>query len=193
MYTETTIPCTYYRRSVARHRPLPIDPLAEAKRQWIAHGWADTADGMTAVISVMRAQQLLLARVDAALKPFALTFARYEMLRLLAFSREGRLPLSSIVARLQVHATTVTGTAERLVRDGLIVREPHPHDGRAAMLALTDDGRDLVERATTALNNEVFRRPGLSPTDTADLVGIVARLRRDAGDFADPRPQPDPL
>jgi len=178
---------------VVHPRPLPTDPLAEAKRQWLAHGWTDAADGMTAVISVMRAQQLLLARVDAALKPFALSFARYEMLRLLAFSREGRLPLSSAVSRLQVHATTVTSTAERLVRDGLIVREPHPHDGRAAMLALTDDGRELVERATAALNAEVFSAPGLTAQDAADLVAIVARLRKDAGDFTDPRPQPDPL
>ena len=186
-------PSTDTVESVARPRPLPIDPLAEAKRQWIAHGWTDAADGMTAVISVMRAQQLLLARVDAALKPFGLSFARFEVLRLLAFSRAGRLPLSSVVSRLQVHATTVTSTADRLVRDALVIREPHPHDGRAAMLALTADGRDLVERATAALNTEVFSRPGLEAADTADLVAIVARLRRDAGDFTDPRPQPDPL
>ncbi len=61
------------------------------------------------------------------------------------------------------------------------------------MLALTDAGRDLVERATHALNDAVFAEPGLSPEDAADLVAIVARLRRDAGDFADPRPLPDPL
>ncbi|MGF6822123.1 DNA-binding MarR family transcriptional regulator [Microbacterium sp. ZKA21] len=182
-----------YRGNVAQHRPLPIDPLAEAKRQWLAHGWTDAAEGMTVVISVMRAQQLLLARVDAALKPFELSFARYEVLRLLAFSRRERLPLSSVVSRLQVHATTVTSTSDRLVRDGLIVREPHPHDGRAAMLALTDAGRDLVERATAALNTEVFTAPGISAEDAADLVGIVARLRKNAGDFTDPRPQPDPL
>ncbi|MDF2507720.1 MAG: MarR family transcriptional regulator [Microbacterium sp.] len=178
---------------MARPRPLPIDPLAEAKRQWIAHGWTDAADGMALVTSVMRAQQLLLARVDAALKPFALSFARFEVLRLLAFSRAGRLPLSSVVARLQVHPTTVTSTAERLVRDGLIAREPHPHDGRAALLALTDAGRELVERATQALNSEVFADPGMSQADAAELVAIVARLRKDAGDFADPRPQPDAL
>ncbi|HCS61167.1 MAG TPA: MarR family transcriptional regulator [Microbacterium sp.] len=178
---------------MTRSRPLPIDPLAEAKRQWLAHGWADAADGMAMVTSVMRAQQLMLARVDAALKPFALSFARFEVLRLLAFSRSGSLPLSSVVARLQVHPTTVTSTAERLVRDGLIVREPHPHDGRAAMLALTDAGRDLVNRATTALNTEVFAAPGVPSEDAADLVTIVARLRKNAGDFTDPRPLPDPL
>lgn len=178
---------------MVRHRPLPVDPLAEAKRQWIAHGWPDAADGMAVVTSVMRAQQLLLARVDSALKPFALSFARYEVLRLLAFSRSGRLPLSSVVARLQVHATTVTSTADRLVRDGLVVREPHPHDGRAALLALTDDGRDLVERATAALNADVFAAPGISAADAAELVAIVARLRKDAGDFTEPRPLPEPL
>lgn len=183
----------HYRRDVARPRPLPIDPLAEAKRQWLAHGWADAADGMALVTSVMRAQQLLLARVDAALKPFALSFARYEVLRLLAFSRTGSLPLSSVVARLQVHPTTVTSTAERLVRDGLIAREPHPHDGRAALLVLTDAGRELVERATQALNADVFADPGMSRDDAAELVAIVARLRKNAGDFADPRPQPDAL
>lgn len=182
-----------YRRDVAQPRPLPVDPLAEAKRQWLAHGWTDAADGMAVVTSVMRAQQLLLARVDATLKPFALTFARYEVLRLLAFSRAGRLPLSSVVARLQVHATTITSTAERLVRDGLVVREPHPHDGRAALLALTEAGRELVDRATAALNAEVFSAPGLSNDDAAELVAIVARMRKEAGDFTDPRPQPDPL
>ncbi|WP_300265745.1 MarR family transcriptional regulator [Microbacterium sp.] len=176
-----------------RPRPLPIDPLAEAKRQWLAHGWTDAADGMAVVTSIMRAQQLLLSRVDTTLKPFGLSFARYEVLRLLAFSRAGSLPLSSVVARLQVHPTTVTSTAERLVRDGLIVREPHPHDGRAAMLTLTASGRDLADRATAALNTEVFASPGLSSDDAADLVGIVARLRKNAGDFTDPRPQPDPL
>lgn len=178
---------------MARSRPLPIDPLAEAKRQWIAHGWSDAADGMAVVTSVMRAQQLLLARVDATLKPFALSFARFEVLRLLAFSRDGRLPLSSVVSRLQVHPTTVTSTAERLIRDGLIAREPHPHDGRAALLVLTAPGHELVEHATAALNAEVFADPGLSSDDAAELVAIVARLRKDAGDFTDPRPQPDPL
>ncbi|MGQ7312115.1 MarR family winged helix-turn-helix transcriptional regulator [Microbacterium arabinogalactanolyticum] len=178
---------------MARPRPLSIDPLAEAKRQWLAHGWHDAADGMAVVTSVMRAQQLLLARVDATLKPFGVTFARYEVLRLLAFSRSGTLPLSSVVARLQVHATSVTSTAERLVRDGLVLREPHPHDGRAALLTLTETGRDLVERATRALNTDVFRSPGIDADDASTLVGIVARMRKNAGDFTDPRPVPDPL
>ncbi len=176
-----------------RSGPLPVDPIAEAKRQWIAHGWTDAAPGMSAVTSIIRAQQLLLARIDAALKPFKLSFARYEMLRLLGFTREGRMPMASAIARLQVHPTSVTNTVDRLVRDGLVEREPHPGDGRAAMLVLTASGRELVEQATDALNTEVFAEPGLSDDDTAELVAIIARLRKGAGDFTDPRPLPEPL
>ena len=43
---------------------LPFDPIAEATRQWETRGWADAAPGMAAVTSVMRVQQLLLARVE---------------------------------------------------------------------------------------------------------------------------------
>lgn len=178
---------------MARREPLPVDPIAEARRQWIAHGWEDAADGMAAVTSVMRAHQLMLARVDAALKPLSLSFARYEMLRLLAFTRGGRLPMSSATARLQVHPASVTNTVDRLERDGLVLREPHPHDGRATILVLTDAGRDAVEQATEALNTRVFSDPGIDKQNVAALVHAIARLRQASGDFADPRPLPEPL
>ncbi|GAA1859075.1 MarR family winged helix-turn-helix transcriptional regulator [Microbacterium koreense] len=178
---------------MVKRGPLPVDPIAEAKRQWVAHGWTDAAAGMSAVTSIIRAQQLMLARIDAALKPFGLSFARYEMLRLLAFTRQGRMPMASAIARLQVHPTSVTNTVDRLTRAGLVEREPHPEDGRAAMLVLLPAGRELVERATAALNTSVFESPGLSDEDTADLVSIIARLRKASGDFTDPRPVPDPL
>lgn len=174
-------------------RRLAVDPIAEAKRQWIEHGWTDAAAGMTAVTSIMRAHQLMLARVDETLRPFGLTFARYELLTLLSFTREGRMPMASASARLQVHPTSVTNTVDRLEASGLVRREPHPDDGRATLVTLTDEGRALSARATTALNEGVFAQPGLSPDDTDELVSIIARLRREAGDFADPRPVPDPL
>jgi DNA-binding MarR family transcriptional regulator len=173
-------------------RRLRVDPIAEAKRQWLAHGWDDAAGGMTAVISLIRAQQLVLSRIDAALRPLGLTFARFELLRMLAFTREGRMPLASAVARLQVHATSVTGTVERLARDGWVTREPHPTDGRAALLVLTGAGRARVEEATAALN-AVFADLGLDADDEAELVRIIARFRRSSGDFADPAPLPEPL
>lgn len=134
----------------------------------------------------------MLGQVERALRPFDLSFARFELLRLLAFTREGRLPMASAIARLQVHPTSVTNTVNRLERDGLVIREPHPQDGRAVLLTLTDRGRDVIEQATPALN-EVFATLGLSQEDTIELVRVLARFRKDAGDFSDPVPIPDPL
>ncbi|BDV32077.1 MarR family winged helix-turn-helix transcriptional regulator [Microbacterium terricola] len=171
---------------MAKPRPLPGDPIAEASRQWSAHGWADAAPGMAAVTSVFRVQQLMLARIDRALKPFGLTFARFELLRLLAFTRAGRMPLASAITRLQVHPTSVTNTVDRLVRAELVAREPHPNDGRAAMLVLTPAGRALVERATHALNTDVFADIGLSGGDTAELTELLTRARESAGDAVAP-------
>jgi len=147
---------------------------------------------MAAVTSVMRTQQLMLGSIERALKPFGLSFARFEMLRLLAFSREGRMPMASAIARLQVHPTSVTNTVGRLVKDGLLRRDPHPEDGRAALLLLTAQGRALIEEATPALNR-VCEELHLSRDDTSELVRILARFRKDAGDFEDPRPVPEPL
>ncbi|HTW11025.1 MAG TPA: hypothetical protein VME46_26225, partial [Acidimicrobiales bacterium] len=69
--------------------PLDFDPVIEARRQWAEHGWGEAAEGMAAITSVVRAQQLFLARIDAVLRPLELTFARYEVLMLLVFSRRG--------------------------------------------------------------------------------------------------------
>ena len=168
---------------MAAPKRLPVDPIAEAKRQWIAHGWEPAAAGMTAVTSIIRAQQLMFARIDTALRPFGLSFARYELLRLLGFTREGRMPMASAIARLQVHPTSVTNAVDRLEDAGLVTRSTHPEDRRAMLVALTPSGRALAERATQTLNAEVFERPHLSSTDVRSLVDVLTRLRRDAGDF----------
>jgi DNA-binding MarR family transcriptional regulator len=176
---------------MTRHDPLPIDPIAEAKRQWLAHGWDDAAEGMTVVTSIMRAQQLLLARIESALRPFQLTFARFELLRLIAFTHDGRVPLTRAVKRLQVHPASVTSALDRLVKDGLVERERHPDDGRAAVLTITDAGRDLIDRATEVLNG-VFADVGIPQEDAVALVRIIARFRERQADFVI-RPTLDPL
>lgn len=165
-------------------RPLP-DPIVEARRQWVAHGWSDAAAGMTAVTSVMRAHQLLLARVEEALKPWGLSFARYELLTLLSFTREGRMPLTSAARRLQVHQTSATHTVDRLEASGFVRREPHPTDGRATLVTLTPEGRDVVASATAALNTEVFTHLGIDEADVESLISVIARLRAASGDVVD--------
>jgi DNA-binding MarR family transcriptional regulator len=162
---------------------LPFDPILEARRQWAVHGWPDSADGMAAVTSIIRAQQIYLARVDQVLRPLGLTFARYEVLMLLVFSRAGSLPLNKMGARLQVHPTSITNAVDRLVAQDLLRRVPHPTDGRTTLAEITDPGRELALQATASINEGVFANPGLPGSDVTTLVEVLKNLRRSAGDF----------
>ncbi|MFD4369635.1 MarR family winged helix-turn-helix transcriptional regulator [Rhodococcus sp. NPDC058521] len=163
--------------------PLPLDPIEEAHRQWTVHGWGDVADGMAAVTSVMRAQQIYMARVEEVLKPAGLTFARYELLTLLTFTRTGALPMAKASARLQVHPTSVTNAVDRLEAAELVKRVPHPSDRRTTLVEITDAGRALAVESTERLNAQVFARPGLENDTLDQLIRTLAQLRRTAGDF----------
>ncbi|MCU1644740.1 MAG: putative HTH-type transcriptional regulator YhbI [Nocardia sp.] len=168
---------------MSRPRPLPLDPIEEAHRQWTEHGWGEVADGMAAVTSLVRAQQIVMARVDEALKPSGLTFSRYELLMLLSFSKTGALPMAVASARLQVHPTSVTNTVDRLEAAQLVKRVPHPSDRRATLIEITDAGRESVAAATTQLNRQVFADTGLAPERLHLLLQLLAEFRQRAGDF----------
>ncbi|GGC90873.1 putative transcriptional regulator, MarR family protein [Tersicoccus solisilvae] len=165
-------------------QPLPRDPIAEAQRNWQRRGWEQQAAPMAAVTAIMRTQQLLMLRIEGVLRPFALTFARYELLTLLAFTRRGELPMSRASSLLQVHPTSVTNAVDRLQAAGLVDRAPHPMDRRTTLVRLTPDGRDLARRATDALNRDVFSDTGFEADDVEHLIRILARFRQQAGDFA---------
>jgi DNA-binding MarR family transcriptional regulator len=168
---------------VAEPRRLSFDPIAEAERQWGVHEWPDQAPGMAVVTSIMRLQQIFLSRADTVLRPLGLTFARYEVLMLLSFSREGALPLGKIGERLQVNAASVTNAVDRLQSDGLVTRRSNPDDGRGRLACLTAAGRHRAAVATDAMNEQVFTDLGVPPSTVRRLFDLLAELRRAAGDF----------
>ncbi|GAB2485044.1 MarR family transcriptional regulator [Streptosporangium sandarakinum] len=140
---------------------------------------------MAAVTSIMRAHQILLSQLDTLLKPHDLTFARYEALVLLTFSRTGSLPLSKIGERLMVHPTSVTNTVDRLERAGLVRRMPNPRDGRGVLAEITDRGREIVEEATADLMADGFAMTMYGEAELEEMFGLLRTLRVAAGDFAD--------
>lgn len=166
---------------MSRPLNLPFDPIERAAQLW-EDRWGPSA-AMAAVTSIMRVQQILLSELDGILRTYDLTFARYEALVLLTFSRTGALPLSKIGERLMVHPTSVTNTVDRLESQGLVSRRPNPADGRGVLAAITPQGREVVEEATGDL---IAARFGMRAYDEDQLRGVFALLRHlrvDAGDF----------
>ena len=164
-------------------RPLRIDPIAEARRHWTERWQEDPSRAMAAVTSIMRAQQILLARLNDVLRPFGLTFPRYEALMLLSFTRSGSLPLGKMGERLQVHRTSVTNIIDKLEADGLVRRVPHESDRRATLAEITDEGRRVASAATKAMHGALFGVGALAADQQEALTEILRELRLASGDF----------
>jgi DNA-binding MarR family transcriptional regulator len=164
-------------------KPLDFDPIEEAGRQWRKHWGGRPVAPMMAVTSVMRVQQILLARCNDALEPYGLSFARYEALMLLYFSRAGSLPLGKMGARLQVHPTSVTNLVDGLERLDYAKRTPHPTDRRTTLATLTDHGRAVAELATASMHEIEFGTKPLRRGELDQLTDLLRRVRLGAGDF----------
>jgi DNA-binding MarR family transcriptional regulator len=169
-------------RGMVRPLGLPFDPIERAAQTW-EHRFGP-ASAMRAATSVFRVQQILLARFDEVLKPHGLTFARYEVLVLLTFSRTGELPLKVIGSRLMVHPTSVTNAIDRLVAAGYVDRRPNPNDGRGVLAGITDRGRVVVESATEALTALEFGLAELAEAERDTVFDVLRRVRLGAGDVA---------
>ena len=138
---------------------------------------------MASATSIMRVQQLLLSDFDATVGRHGLTFARYEALVLLAFSRRGSLSMSRIGQRLMVHPTSVTNIVQRLVRQGLVERDANPADGRGRLATITPAGREVMEAATRDLVASGFSLGSLSAREHEQLFALLRKVRVAAGDF----------
>jgi DNA-binding MarR family transcriptional regulator len=153
---------------------LRFDPIAEARRHWEARWGTDVSPSMAAVTSIMRAQQILIGRLNAMVADLDLTFARYEALMLLLFSSRGSLPLGKIGDRLQVHRTSVTNLIDGLERSGYVRRIAHESDRRTTLAEITPRGREIAMQATERLNAARF---GIDTLDADDLEAIYGLLQ----------------
>jgi DNA-binding MarR family transcriptional regulator len=75
---------------------------------------------------------------------FGISLARFDYLAQL-HRVPGGLRMQALSRRLMVTGGNVTGLTNELAREGLVVRAPDPHDGRAWILRLTPRGRAAFE------------------------------------------------
>ncbi|SDZ04756.1 DNA-binding transcriptional regulator, MarR family [Micromonospora pattaloongensis] len=101
--------------------------------------------------------------------------AAYVILRHLQDA--GPQNVSALAARLNLDGSTVTRQVSAMQRDGLVTREPDPHDGRGAVIRATRAGLnrvDAVRAARTALYGEILA--DWSPGDRRALAMLMRRL-----------------
>ncbi len=106
-----------------------------------------------------------------------------QFMVLLVLWREDGLTQRDLVDRLDVEQATLANTLARMERDGLIRRRPHPRDGRAQSIHLSERARTLEADATAAATrvNRHLLGP-LRPTQRRDFIAamqaVLASARR---------------
>lgn len=170
--------------------PLSFDAIEEARRRW-SRIWPNSARAMAAAASIARAEQIVLKAMDATLRPFGLTWARYEALVLLSFTRTGTIPMGKMGERLMIHPTSVTNIINRLEEDGLVERVSHPDDRRTRLARITDAGRELAAKASVAVDDVRFGVGSLDPAKQEALIDLIRDFRRGVKDFF-PEKQSEP-
>ena len=83
------------------------------------------------------------------------TLAQYRTLVILAYNGPQRT--IDLAEQLDVNSSTATRMIDRLVRRGLVRREPHPEDKRATRVELLEDGRAVVAAVTQRRRSEFGR------------------------------------
>ncbi len=97
--------------------------------------------------------------------------------RLLGVLRDRQPTMNQLAKLLSLDKSSVTGLVDRAERRGLVTRLPSADDGRAVLVALTDEGRAIVSQAAADFSADVLTLLDLLPrADRVALQGIVSRL-----------------
>ena len=118
---------------------------------------------------MLRVHALLTREMDADLRArHGISLSAYELLMLLADAPGRRMRVSELAGATLLSVSGISRLVDRLVRDGLVVKESCDEDGRGAEVALTTMGRGRV-RAARASHLADVRGRFLSRFDDGEL------------------------
>ena len=168
-------------------RPAPTpdtitDPVEWADHYWRQQNLEGDEQRFLVMSSLLRYQRIVIELVEGELRKLDLNLTDYLMLMTLQLSESGTRLISSLARNLMVHATTATLATDRLEARKLLRRSPHPTDRRATCVTITEAGRELLHKATIALDTVDFGLAGASPANVARLGQLLDTLRAAAGD-----------
>jgi DNA-binding MarR family transcriptional regulator len=108
---------------------------------------------------------------------FGITLPKFDLLSQLDRAGEG-LTMGELSRRLMVTNGNVTGLIDRLVTEGLVVRQPSPHDRRAQVVRLTPAGKQAFDSMIPKHQDFIAERfQGISRAELAELHRLLGKLK----------------
>ena len=135
----------------------------------ILEGWR-SAGHMT-----NRAARLFIREIDGRLKPLGLSPGHLPVF--FALGGGAALSQKELVEVAAIEQPTMAATLTRMERDGLVERQPDPHDGRVSLVHLTPMATKKVRDVATAIHaGNAKALAGFSEAEKETYLGMLRRI-----------------
>ena len=104
-----------------------------------------------------------------------LGLTKVQLFAIYALSQQKALPMGRVAEVLHCDASNVTGIVDRLVMQGIIVREECPTDRRAKTIKLTEKGQQVAMQLEASIP-EWLGCSKLSAEERGALSGILQKM-----------------
>jgi DNA-binding MarR family transcriptional regulator len=146
------------------------------------------------VIWLFRAYNAAIAAQAEELRPLDLSPSAFNVLMALLNTPGQTLEPCELAERLLISRPSITGLLDTLQGKQLIQRHPHSADRRRVLVALTQAGRDLLDRHFPVHYREQNALlADLSPAERATLVTLLRRVRGAAPEHLADGSRPSPV
>lgn len=155
-----------------------MDKIDKILTQWNKERPDLDVGPMGVIGRVKRLYQGLTSEMDKTFAAHGLNHAKFDVLATLRRSGDPyRLSPNELLALTMVTSGTMTNRIDQLVKAGLVERIPNPDDGRSFLIALTDEGFTVIDKA---VENHVVTQTrltaGLSAEETEALNKLLKKF-----------------
>jgi DNA-binding MarR family transcriptional regulator len=131
-----------------------------------------------ALLSVFVTQDLLHRNIKKMLRPYGISLAQYNVLRILRGAGDEGLPLMTIARRMIVRYPNVTRLTDRLETNGWIRRVRCTHDRRIVRGFVTEKGLALLATINGEIDHLVIHlMRGVQDDRLRELITVLEQVR----------------
>ena len=116
---------------------------------------------------------------SAVFRKYRLSFPQYNVLRVLEASKGGQNKIGDVSRIMIVPVANITGIAQRLQKEGFIIKKSDPADDRVTILEITAKGKRNLKRIAKEKDEwlELMLKK-LSESEKIELLDRVKRILR---------------
>lgn len=127
------------------------------------------------MMAIVRVAEVFKKESSAIFKNYGITFAQYNVLRVLDASKNGQNTVRDVNRIMLVSGPNMTGITKRMEKTGFIIRKSDPKDDRLKWLEITPKGKQVLKRISDEKEQNVNKYMGNYSTDKKNEILSILR------------------